>query len=126
MKRWFVCAVQTDAEGNRTPRVSNYEVPYASIVSVKNWCFGILACQTPTIFDGDNLVYLLPDATLDAAWSSLPNNVRNAVTSRLGQAGFVTTGIQNSMTIRQVFNYIGTQIDSAANADKINIRDPWA
>jgi hypothetical protein len=126
MKRWFISRIVTDADGNQGVKVSQYEVPYSVVIATKQWGCGKLAVQDPSLFNGDADVFILPDATLDAAWSSLPSNVRNAVTNRLGQAGFLTSGIQNSMTIRQVLNHIGQQIDANFSANKIDIRDPWA
>lgn len=127
MKRWFVCrmgAYSPEEPDVRAPKVAQYTPNWrAWSIGHKGWCLGQCAAADFTAMLADSQIFILPDATLDAAWSSLPNNVRNQVANRLGQAGFATNGIQNNMSVRQVLVYVLQQIQPGLNGVEGDVVD---
>ena len=129
MKRWFAARL-----GFYDPEDSNTRVPKVEVYTRVNyriwsapgfaWCFGQLATDNVSQMDGDNDIYLLPDASLDNAVSTIPNNVRNTMNTRLQAAGFDTSAIKLSWTIRQVMQYLKGQIQSDNDVESGDVREP--
>jgi hypothetical protein len=126
MKRWFVALLVTDADGNTSPKVEQYvRVNYR--IWTKDgfgWCFGQLATDNVSQFDGDNDIFVLPDASLDNAFSTIPTSVRNAMLNTLQAAGFETSDIKTTWTIRQVLQYLKGQLQTDNDVESGDVREP--
>ena len=125
MKLWCVCKVgEYEEPGVRVPKVALYtETRKTWPHPTKLWalCRFSVAEITPAL-QADPDIYMLPDATLDAAWSTIPNNVRNAVKNAMERAEF-TWAVQNTWTVRQVLNYAVNQLQPGVDCTVFDVRD---
>lgn len=132
MKRWMVCRMgDYENEGTRVPATNKYKPDGTLRVDLLNdptapsrvwskpgfnWCFGQVAAGDMTAMQADPDIIILPDATLDAAFSSLPLAVRNAAITRVTNAGFDTSAIKSVWTIRQILLHLLKQLQPALNS----------
>ena len=122
MKRWFIARMgkyDPDDPNANMPKVAQYTPNWrAWSVGSKPWCFGQLAIADLTAISADAEIKILPDATLDAAWSTIPTSVRNRVKNEMEGAGFVWS-VQNTWTVRQILVYILQQIQPALTSVEV-------
>jgi hypothetical protein len=118
MKRWFIARMgDYEGDGSRVPATNKY--PCNTRIwshPTKNWCLGQLAIADLTQAQADPDIFIIPDAALDNAVSTIPTQVRNTMLTRLQNAGFETAGIKTVWTIRQVLIYLMQQIQPALNS----------
>jgi hypothetical protein len=132
MKRWFIARMgDYENEGTRVPATNKYKPDgtlradlYADPTAPSriwskpgfDWCFGQVAASSMTAMQADPDIAILPDATLDAAFSSLPLAVRNAAITRITNAGFDVSAIKSVWTIRQILVHLLKQLQPALNS----------
>ena len=126
MKRWAICRMVEGAPDEWEPAIAAYPVSWRLIHSEAwgrvKWVIVQFAAQDLTPIQADVNIKILPDATLDSTFGSLPTAVRNRVKTELAEAGFTAT-VQNAWTIRQVLNYIGRQIDASFSCEAGDVKD---
>lgn len=124
MKRWAVCKLgDYDGDGSITPALAKYPVSYRIWSHpTKAWCLAHFAAADITAISADADIKLLPDATLDASWGSIPSNVRNTVKNAMESLGFTFT-VQTTWTVRQVLNYVVNQIQSGIDVSLGDVQE---
>lgn len=115
MKRWFIARMgDYENDGGLTPAAIKY--PCNLRIWSKpgfGWCFGQLAAADLTGINADPDVYVLPDGALDMLVSAIPAGVRTTMTNKLQAAGFATSAIKNTWSLRQVLVYLLQQLQPA-------------
>ena len=124
MKRWAICRMGEWVEPNEViPRVGLYAAGYRCWSrDGMQWGLCHFAVDDLAAINSDAMIKVLPDATLDAAWSTIPNAVRNQVKSAMEAAG-CTWAVQNTWPVRQVLNYCVTQIQPGIDVTVGDVRD---
>lgn len=127
MKRWAICRMieNSDGQGSYGPVLDGYAGVSYRIWEhpTKQWCLAHLATLDLAPLNADSRIKILPDATLDAAWSTIPTAIRNQVKSAMGAAGF-TWSVQNTWPVRQVLNYCVNQIQPGIDCTVGDVREP--
>jgi hypothetical protein len=128
MKRWFVARLVDLGDGSLTPAIEKPQ--YTNVHSFRvwsrpgfGWCFGQIGTSNVAQFQGDADIRILPDTTLDQLWSSLSTSTRNAVIAQLQAAGFSTTHIKNSSSIRIVLQGLKRQLQADDDIESGDVRD---
>jgi hypothetical protein len=112
-----------EGDGASVPRFNLY--PCNSrvwTVPGSQWCVGQFAIADLTAISADAMIKILPDASMDSAWSTIPTAVRNRVKTDMEGAGF-TWAVQNTWTVREVLNYAAGQIQPGVNVEAGDVRD---
>jgi hypothetical protein len=128
MKLWAVARMieEPGQEGSTIPAVGLYSNNYSSwSADGFAWTLCYFSVANTTAVSADNRIKLLPQATLDSAWSSLPANVRNNVKTEVESIGLVWN-VNNNWTVRQVLQYLSNQIQPGADPTAFDIRDTEA
>lgn len=127
MKRWFIARMVEEEPGSDSwaPAVHKYGCNYR--VWTKPgfaWSFGQLGAKDLTAMQADPDIYILPDASLDIAWSAVPTGTRTAVRNKLEAAGFSYSGITTGLTIRQILVKLQQQLQPAlSSVEKGDVTD---
>lgn len=124
MKRWAICRMgEWDEPGEILPRVALYAKKYRALsVDGLAWALAQFSVNDLTAVNADDMIRLIPDVTLDAAWSTIPSNVRTQVRTAMQNAGFVWAP-NNSWTVRRVINYCAEQIQSGVDFTQGDVQD---
>lgn len=123
MKRWCISRMVETEPGNWEPKISQYAKAWRALsVDGAPWALVHFSINDLKPVLSDNQIKLLPDATLDAAWSSLPTSVRNAAKSAMEQAGFAWS-VSNNWTVRQIINYAGGQLQPGTDFTAGDVHD---
>ena len=133
MKRWFIARQGFYEEpenegGSLVPKVLAYPDTILLRQWTKpglNWGFGRIATNSITQFDGDNDIYVLPDAVMDMSVGSIPASVRTTMRTRLESAGFVFSAVKTTWTVRQLLEYIGAQVQPGIEVEAQDGVDLW-
>jgi hypothetical protein len=127
MKRWALCrmgAYDPTDPNTRGPALDRHaNVSYRIWEHpTKNWCLAHFATNSLTTINADSDIKVLPDATFDASWGSIPSNVRTAVKNAVEALGF-TFAVQTTWTVRRVLNYVANQIQPEIDVSAGDVQD---
>ena len=127
MKRWFIARMVEEEPGTDTwvPKVATYPNVNFRIWSKDGFafCFGQLATNNLTQFDGDADIRLIPDAALDNMLNTIPTSVRNAMTAGLTSAGFNLTGVVGTWSVRRLLKHLKLQLQTDDDIESGDVRD---
>jgi hypothetical protein len=126
MKRWFIAKLgDYEGDGSLISKVATYPNVNRRQWSKPGltWCFGQLATNDITRFSSDADIYILPDGVMDMAVSAIPAGVRITMTTKLQAAGFTTSAIKVSWTIRQVLQYLKGQLQANTDVEAGDVVD---
>lgn len=115
MKRWAICRLgDYENDGTLVPKFSVYHCNFRIWSKAGlNWCFGQIGSNQIAAMQADPDIFILPDASLDMAWSAVPAGTRNAVTNKLSSAGLSTVDWKANWSIRQCLVNLLKQIQPA-------------
>lgn len=120
MKRWAICRMVWNAEGDPgwEPAIAKYRANWRIVhKGSPSWVLCQFSTDDITQIGSDTDIKVFPDATLDMQFGSFGPVVRNALLTRLADAGFETSGIKQTTTIREILNLLGRQIDPTFNCE---------
>lgn len=124
MKRWGVCKMLEVSPGEWEPAIAAHQCWWRIIhLGSPTWVICQFGTQSLTTIAADNNIKIFPELTMDSLWSSLNAATRNKAINELQAAGFATSGIKASSTMREVLNYVCQQIDPSANVEAGYVRD---
>lgn len=125
MKRWAVCKMREVAPSEWEPAIAAHDCAWRIIhLGLPVWVLCQFAATSITAISNDVNIKILPDLTYDTTWGTLNSAARNKAINELQGAGFTTTGIKTTSTIREVLNYIGQQIDPNFNCEAGDVKEP--
>jgi hypothetical protein len=125
MKRWFVCRLVEVDPNEWEPKVGSYpNVNYRVWTKTGfNFCLGQLATNNVSQFGDDNDIRIMPDASLDNTWGTVPAGTRSAVQTFLTNAGFTFTGLNNQSTIREILQHLKGQLQTDTDVESGDVVD---
>ena len=135
MKRWFLAKLDFYEEpenegGALVPKTNLHTTSNGGPINTRiwsrpgfGWCFGQLATDTLTSMNADPDIYILPDASLDISWSTVPSGKRTEVKNRVADAGFNFTGIKTSNTIREILQHLKKQVQIDDDIESGDVKD---
>lgn len=124
-KRFAICRLgDFENDGTRVPKLNLYGCE-SRIWSKPgfDWCFAHVGSRRIAELQADPDIFVLPDAPMDTAVSSIPLAVRTAMRTRLESMGFVFTAVKTTWTIRQLLHYIAQQTQESINLESGDVRD---
>ena len=125
MKRWVLCKTIFDPASNANePAVSRYTDNFRCWnKSGFAWQVCQIGVQDLTQIDADPDIYVLPDVSLDITVGQLSPTVRQTLNAKAQAAGFDTSGIKLSSSLREVLMLLGRQLQPTMHPERGDVAD---
>ena len=124
MKRWAICKMIEVAPQEIDPAIAKYPGSWRIIhVPGRNWVLCQFSSINLTPIQADPDIYILPDGAFDMSVGSIPAAVRTTLRTKCEAAGFVFTDVKTSWTVRQLLNYLGSQIQQGFSCESGDVKE---